>query len=95
MRNRFNSIEGSDFESDASTQSTHYVNRRYRSEPARNPASSKRKGKAPVKTDDSTAEIRQLEQEIRRLKMRRSMSPEDRREAQWRPRRRGDRERTT
>ncbi|KAJ6070715.1 hypothetical protein N7467_012034 [Penicillium canescens] len=93
MRNRFNSIEGSDFESDASTQSTHYVNRRYRSEPARNPASSVRRGKAPVKTEDSTDEIRQLEREVRRLKMR--MSPEDRREAQWRPRRRGDRERTT
>jgi hypothetical protein len=61
MRNRFNSIEGSDFESDVSTQSTHYVNRRYRSELARNPALSMRKGKAPVKTDDSTAEIRQLE----------------------------------
>ncbi|KAJ6093875.1 hypothetical protein N7467_002720 [Penicillium canescens] len=79
--NPFNSIKFSDFESDVSTQSTHYANRRYRSQPARNSALSIRKGKAPVKTDDSTAKIRKLEQEIRRLKMHRSMSPRDRREA--------------
>ncbi|KAJ5301620.1 hypothetical protein N7508_006483 [Penicillium antarcticum] len=100
MKSRYNSIEGSegsegsDFESDASTQPTHYVNRRYRSEPAGNPTTSTKRRKAPVHREGSAAKIEQLERKIRQLSMRRSMSPEDRREAQWRPRRRGDRERT-
>jgi hypothetical protein len=82
-------------DSDASTQSSHSRHRRHRSEPARNPTPfTQRQKPVPEKAKSSEAQIKQLEREIQRLKMRRSTSPQEGREGQRRPRDRGDRGRT-
>ncbi|KAJ5302301.1 hypothetical protein N7508_007164 [Penicillium antarcticum] len=94
-RNHFESSDDSDFESDASTEPKYHRSRRYRSEPAFGSVSSMQRRKPdPVKTKDTTAQVKILEREIRRLNMRGSASPQSRRDEQRRPQRRGDRHRT-
>ncbi|KAJ5255840.1 hypothetical protein N7497_001550 [Penicillium chrysogenum] len=92
--NHFVASESDDDGSDASIQSSHNRSRRYRSEPARGPASStqRRKSTHKMRTDSAT-EIKELERQIRLLKMRSPMPPQETQESQQR-RRRGDRGRT-
>ncbi|KAJ5517492.1 hypothetical protein N7527_009052 [Penicillium freii] len=90
-RNHFEASESDDDGSDASIQSSHNHNRRYRSEPARGPASSTQRRKSAHKMrKDSATEIKELEHQIRLLKMRNPMPPQE----SQRRRRRGDRGRT-
>ncbi|KAJ6136796.1 hypothetical protein N7497_012349 [Penicillium chrysogenum] len=90
-RNHFEASESDDDGSDASIQSSHNHNRRYRSEPARGPASSTQRRKSTHKMrKDSATEIKELERQIRLLKMHSPMPPQE----SQRRRRRGDRGRT-
>ncbi|CAP80012.1 hypothetical protein PCH_Pc12g03850 [Penicillium rubens Wisconsin 54-1255] len=83
--------ESDDDGSDASIQSSHSHNRRYHSEPARGLASSTQRRKSTYKMrKDSATEIKELERQIRLLKMRSPMPPQETQESQRR-RRRGDR----
>jgi hypothetical protein len=87
-------FESDDDGSDASIQSSHNHNRRYRSEPARGLASSTQRRKSTHKMrKDSATEIKELERQIRLLKMPSPMPPQETQESQRR-RRRGDRGRT-
>ncbi|CAG8067890.1 unnamed protein product, partial [Penicillium nalgiovense] len=90
-RNRFEASESDDDGSDASIQSSHNHNRRYRSEPSRGLASSTQRRKSTHEMrKDSATEIKELERQIRLLKMRSPMPPQ----VSQRRRRRGDRGRT-
>ncbi|CDM36275.1 unnamed protein product [Penicillium roqueforti FM164] len=90
-RNHFEASESSDDGSDASIQSSHNHNRRYRSEPARGLASSTQGRNSTYKMrKDSATEIKELERRIRLLKMRSPIPTQETQESQRR-RRRGDR----